>query len=128
MRSWGERRISLSTKSPTVADHTAPAIGASVLISFSSACSGSATLPRMLRSAEIRSVTVGDFRRSNALLEVFCSCGHHARIDPQQTTWPDEIAVPQVDRLMRCSKCGGRPNNTRPDCRTVSATGKYPAF
>ena len=67
-------------------------------------------------------------RRAGRVLEVFCACGHHARIDPAQTTWPDKFAVPHAHRLMRCSGCGKRPDHSRLDALVKGVAGQYPQF
>lgn len=80
----------------------------------------------MSRSSTIAPATIGHLRREHRLLEAFCACGHHAYIDPTQTEWPDEVAVPEAKTLMRCSKCQRRPSHTRPDARVHGVDGRYP--
>jgi hypothetical protein len=130
MRSWGERYILLPTKSPTVADHTAPAIGASVLILFFSAYSGSATLPRMSRSANIVGpVTYGRLRADKRLVEVHCGdCSHISRLDPQALLFGDDVPVPGSHARFRCSKCGAVASYVRPDAVVPGCDGTYPKF
>ncbi len=82
----------------------------------------------MSRSSSIGPATIGHLRRDRRWLEIFCQCGRHAYIDPSQTEWPDEVAVPEAKRLMRCSKCGQRPSQTKPDSRVAGVDGNYPQF
>jgi hypothetical protein len=37
---------------------------------------------------------------------------------------PDEMAVPSIKDRLRCSKCGARPMETRPDWSQYRARGK----
>jgi hypothetical protein len=46
-------------------------------------------------------------------VDVYCGCGHQATIDVSDL--PGDLAVPNVRFRLRCSKCGKRPTETRPD-------------
>jgi hypothetical protein len=46
-------------------------------------------------------------------VDVCCACGHQASADVSEL--PADLAVPDVKLRLRCSKCGKRPTETRPD-------------
>jgi hypothetical protein len=46
-------------------------------------------------------------------VDVYCGCGHQASVDV--SALPGDVAVPTIKDRLRCSKCGKRPNETRPD-------------
>jgi hypothetical protein len=50
-------------------------------------------------------------------VDVYCGCGHQASIDV--SALPGDLAVPQIKHRLRCSKCGKRPSETRPDWSDV---------
>jgi hypothetical protein len=54
-------------------------------------------------------------------VDVYCACGHQATIDV--SALPDGLAVPAIKNRLRCSKCGKRPNETRPDWSQYRANG-----
>jgi hypothetical protein len=55
-------------------------------------------------------------------VDVFCACGWQASVDV--SALPAEMAVPSIKDRMRCSKCGARPTETRPDWSQYRARGK----
>ena len=52
----------------------------------------------------------------------YCRCGHEASIDV--SAMPDDVAVPEIKNRLRCTKCGERPLETRPDWRQYHVAGK----
>jgi hypothetical protein len=47
-------------------------------------------------------------------VDAYCGdCGRSASVDV--SALPDDLAVPEVRRRLRCSRCGARPIETRPD-------------
>jgi hypothetical protein len=46
-------------------------------------------------------------------VEAYCKCGHEASIDVLGL--PGDVAVPEIKNRLRCTKCGERPMETRPD-------------
>jgi hypothetical protein len=55
-------------------------------------------------------------------VDVYCACGHQASVDV--ASLPGDLAVPDVRLRLRCSKCGKRPNETRPDWTTYRLRGR----
>jgi hypothetical protein len=56
-------------------------------------------------------------------VDVYCKCGHQGSVDVSQL--PGELAVPDIRFRMRCSKCGKRPDETRPDWSQYRPKGRY---
>jgi hypothetical protein len=54
---------------------------------------------------------------------VYCGCGHEASIDVSKL--PGDLAVPEIKYRLRCSKCGKRPSETRPDWSQYEPKGSY---
>ncbi len=46
-------------------------------------------------------------------VKAFCGCGHQAIIDVSGL--PDGLEVPSVKHRLRCTSCGERPRETRPN-------------
>ncbi len=44
-----------------------------------------------------------------------CECGHERDLDPSGLPLPGDIAVCHVRHRMRCSRCGSRKIDTRPE-------------
>jgi hypothetical protein len=55
-------------------------------------------------------------------VDVYCGCGHQAAIDVSDL--PGDLAVPNIRFRLRCSKCGKRPTETRPDWSRYRSKGK----
>jgi hypothetical protein len=55
-------------------------------------------------------------------VDVHCACGHQASVDVSKL--PGDLAVPDVRLRLRCSKCGKRPSETRPDWTTYRLRGR----
>jgi hypothetical protein len=52
----------------------------------------------------------------------YCRCGHTASVDV--SALPDDVLVPDIKNRLRCTKCGERPMETRPDWRQYHVAGK----
>jgi hypothetical protein len=52
----------------------------------------------------------------------YCKCGHEAAIDVSDL--PDDVFVPEIKNRLRCTRCGERPMETRPDWRQYRVAGK----
>jgi hypothetical protein len=55
-------------------------------------------------------------------VDVYCACGHQASVDV--SILPADLAVPEVRLKLRCSKCGGRATETRPDWSNYRPRGR----
>ena len=61
-------------------------------------------------------VTLGDLVRDDKLLWVdCCACGHERDVNPAMVPLAAETPVPDVGKHMKCSKCGSRKINTKPE-------------
>jgi hypothetical protein len=56
-------------------------------------------------------------------VDVYCACGHQASVDVSGL--PGDLAVPEIKHRLRCSKCGKRPSETRPDWSQYEPKGRY---
>jgi hypothetical protein len=65
---------------------------------------------------ESRPVTLGDLVREDKLLWVYCcECGHERDVTPATVPLPHETPVPEIRKHMKCSNCGSRKIDTRPE-------------
>ena len=63
----------------------------------------------------IEPVTIGALRRDGRLLWCYClDCQHEAEIDLGASGLADDIPVPEAGRHFKCSRCGGKRVDTRP--------------
>ena len=61
-------------------------------------------------------VTLGDLIREDKLLWVYCcNCCHERDANPANVPLPADTAVPEVGKKMKCSKCGSRGVETKPE-------------
>jgi hypothetical protein len=61
-------------------------------------------------------VTFGDLARDGKLLWVYCTeCYHERDLDPSAVPLPAETPVPSVGKRMKCSACGSRNIDARPE-------------
>ena len=61
-------------------------------------------------------VTLGDLVREDKLLWVYCcDCCHERDVNAANVPLPPETPVPDVRKHMKCSKCGSRKIDTRPE-------------
>ena len=61
-------------------------------------------------------VTLGDLIREDKLLWVYCcDCYHERDLNPATVPLPAEMPVPEVHKHMKCSKCGSRKIDARPE-------------
>lgn len=61
-------------------------------------------------------VRLGDLIDAGKLLWCYCcACGHEVDMDPAQLPLARETPVPEVRYRMRCSQCGAKKADTRPE-------------
>ena len=61
-------------------------------------------------------VTLDDLARAGKLLWVYCcDCGRERDVDPLSVPLPPNFPVPSVATCMKCSACGSRKINTKPE-------------
>ena len=67
-------------------------------------------------------MTLGNMRALGVMsIDVKCGCGRDVSIDA--SGWPDSIQVPALRWCLKCSECGGRPIDVRPDWTQYRAAG-----
>ena len=80
-------------------------------------------------------VTLDDLIREDKLLWVYCcDCCHERDVNPATVPLPAETPVPVVGKRMKCSACGSRKVDTRPElypgawsqCASGCATSQSP--
>ena len=54
-------------------------------------------------------------------LFVTCECGRETVLDASD--WPGAIEIPAIRRMLKCTGCGERPVDVRPDWKEYSAPG-----
>ena len=61
-------------------------------------------------------VTLGDLIHEDELLWVYCcDCYHERDVSPATVPLPAETPVPEVGKHMKCSACGSRKIDARPE-------------
>jgi hypothetical protein len=61
-------------------------------------------------------VTLGDLIREKKLLWTYCrDCCRERDLDPATVPLPPEFPVPEVGSRMKCSVCGSRKVETKPE-------------
>ena len=61
-------------------------------------------------------VTLADLIEADKLLWVHCNdCCHERDVNPANVPLPGDTPVPEVGKRMKCSKCGLRKVDTRPE-------------
>ena len=61
-------------------------------------------------------VRLSDLIAEDKLLWVYwCDCGHERDVNPATLPLPADTPVPEVGKHMKCSKCGSRKINTKPE-------------
>ena len=61
-------------------------------------------------------VALSDLTHDGKLLWVYCTeCGRERDIDPPSLPLPGETPVPSVGKRMKCSACGSRKIDARPE-------------
>jgi hypothetical protein len=64
----------------------------------------------------ITPVTLGDLLSSDKLLWVYCrACGRERDVNPATAPLPAQTPVPEVGKHMKCSACGSRQIDTKPE-------------
>jgi hypothetical protein len=68
------------------------------------------------RQNDARPVTLDDLSRAGKLLWLYCcDCGRERDIEPASLPLPPDIPVPLVGQRMKCSACGSRKINAKPE-------------
>jgi hypothetical protein len=63
----------------------------------------------------VQPVTLGDLAREGRLLWCYCrSCCHEREVDPLSLGIDAAEAVPAVGKRLKCSRCGSREIETKP--------------
>jgi hypothetical protein len=61
-------------------------------------------------------VTLADLVRDDKLVWVYCTaCGHERDINPATVPLPPATPVLEVGKHMKCSRCGSRKIDARPE-------------
>ena len=61
-------------------------------------------------------VRLSDLIAAGKLLWVYCcDCGRERDVDPATIPLPGDHPVPTIGKRMRCSACGSRKVNTKPE-------------
>ena len=61
-------------------------------------------------------VRLADLIADGKLLWTYCcDCGHERDLDPRTLPLPAAMPVPDVRNYMKCSQCGSRKINTKPE-------------
>ncbi len=61
-------------------------------------------------------VTLSDLTRDNRLMWTYCrDCGRERDLDPSSIPLPSDYPVPKVGKRMRCTRCGSRQIETKPE-------------
>ena len=72
---------------------------------------------------EVPPMTLGNTRAHGIRsIDAFCQaigCGHESTLNVDRL--PDDLPVPDVGLRLRCSRCGGRSINTRPNWSELKA-------
>lgn len=64
----------------------------------------------------ISPVTLSDLAHDRKLLWVYCTkCGRERDLDPLSLPLPADTPIPDVAKRMKCSVCGSRKINTKPE-------------
>lgn len=70
----------------------------------------------MMPDLELRPVTLGDLIASGRGLSVHCiKCGRHTVLAPETVPLPAAKPVPEMAGRFKCSQCGSRHTEARPD-------------
>ena len=65
---------------------------------------------------EYEPVRLPHFMAKDKLLWVYCcDCGHERDVSPATVPLPAKTPVPEVGKHMKCSVCGSRKINTKPE-------------
>ena len=67
-------------------------------------------------------MTLGNMRALGITsIDVKCGCGREAITDA--SGWPDSIEIPALRWHLKCTECGGRPIDVRPNWAQYRASG-----
>jgi hypothetical protein len=73
-------------------------------------------------SRSIGAATLGDLIREDKLLWIYCtSCGRERDVSPKTVPLPPAVPVPEISKHMKCSVCGSRKINTKPELYRIVA-------
>jgi hypothetical protein len=63
-----------------------------------------------------RPVRLGDLIRDGKLLCLYCrDCFRERDVDPSTVPLPPDVPVPEIGKRMKCSACGSRKIDSRPE-------------
>ena len=63
-----------------------------------------------------RPVLLGDLIRDGKLLWLYCrDCFRERDVDPSTIPLPPDVPVPEIGKHMKCSACGSRKIDSRPE-------------
>lgn len=61
-------------------------------------------------------VTLADLSRDDRLMWTYCrDCGREKDLDPSTIPLPGDYPVPLVGKRMKCTRCGSRKIDTKPE-------------
>ena len=67
-------------------------------------------------AASSERITLGDLIREDKLLWIYCrGCGHERDTNPATVPLPVETAVCDIGKHMKCTACGSREIDTKPE-------------
>jgi len=67
-------------------------------------------------------VTLGDLVRDDKLLWIYCcACGRERSVNPATVPLPLKTPVPEVSKHIKCSACGSRKINTKPQLYSIGS-------
>jgi hypothetical protein len=73
--------------------------------------------PEAIAPTMTRPALLGDLIRDGKLLWLYCRECHRERdVDPATIPLPPDVPVPEIGKRMKCSACGSRKIDSRPDC------------
>jgi hypothetical protein len=71
------------------------------------------TMPDTTKAGPVR---LGDLIRERKLLWLYCrDCFRERDVDPTTIALPPDVPVPEIGKRMKCSSCGSRRIDSRPE-------------
>jgi len=69
-----------------------------------------------------RAMTLANMRASG-VRAIFVTCACRQEVAADVSGWPGEMEIPALRMMLKCTECGVRPIDVRPDWREYSAKG-----